>query len=393
VGNFTQQTLYDLQDGTTYYLAVTAYNYSGDESNYSEELSLKVGDSGSVQNDSINGPEPPTLVSPNGSDLVDLRPTLQVDEFYDPDTGDYHTETEWQIYRLLNNNSKCVFELRSSEALTSLDVPALILDADKEYSWRSRFYDNNGNPSEWSAYGYFTTMQNTSDLNENGVPDSQEADPNADLDGGGIPDKDELNIKSVRVKDKKAKLVGLGSQDASKAVSIIALQSDNPDSQQTYPGMIAPPGTTPFGIIDFKVLVENPGDQAELTVYFSEQAPAGSVWYKYDAIHNIWIDVSDSAVLSPNRMSLKLYLEDGGPDDADGIANGIIVDPAGLVVPSSSSSSGSSGSGSSGCFIDSIQDLSGKEIESATDWFIIACLFLIPIETVLIRQFITNHMN
>ena len=113
---------------------------------------------------------------------------------------------------------------------------------------------------------------------------------------------------------------------------------------------------TPFGLVDFKVLVEAPGDQTELTVYFSEEVPSGSVWYKYDSVQDTWIDFSDYAVLSPSRMSLTLYLQDGGPGDADGIANGIIVDPSGLVSPSSldtseptDSSSDSSGSGS--CFI------------------------------------------
>ena len=67
-------------------------------------------------------------------------------------------------------------------------------------------------------------------------------------------------------------------------------------------------------------------------------------------------------------MSLTLYLQDGGPGDADGVANSVIVDPSGLVSPSSldtsapeNDSSGSSGSGSSGCFINSLREISGKE--------------------------------
>ena len=282
--------------------------------------------------------------------------------------------------------------------MTSLEVPSLVLDAKKDYSWRVRFYDNHGQASEWSVFGYFTTLQNISDLDENGIPDSQEVDPNVDLDGNGIPDADEINIKNVRVKDKKDKLIGLGTHDASKAVNIISLQSTDPSDQQLYPEMTAPPGIMPFGLIDFKVLVETPGDQAELTIYFSQEVPLGSVWYKYDSVQNTWIEFYDYAVLSPNRMSLKLYLQDGGSGDADGVANGIIVDPSGLVGPSSLDTSAlendsSDSSSSSGCFINSLREISGKEIESKSYWVMIEFLFLLLAALACIGQSTKNHIH
>ena len=354
----------------------------------------------STTDDAGVSPDAPILISPFDNDPVALRPTLIVDEFYDADSGDFHSESEWQIFWTLNKNSKFVFELLSSTALTLLEVPSLVLDANKDYSWRVRFYDNHGQASEWSVFGYFTTLQNTSDLDENGVPDNQEVDPSVDLDGNGIPDADEINIISVRVKGKKDKLIGLGTQDASKAANIISLHSADPSDQQLYPEMTALPGMMPFGLIDFKVLVETPGDQAELTVYFSQEAPPGSVWYKYDSVQNTWIEFYDYAVLSPSRMSLTLYLQDGGPGDADGVANGVIVDPSGLVSPSSldtsapeNDSSGSSGSGSSGCFINSLREISGKEIESKSYWVMIEFLFLLLAAHTCVRQSTKNHIH
>ncbi len=162
--------------------------------------------------------------------------------------------------------------------------------------------------------------------------------------------------------------------------------------------MTAPPGMTPYGLVGFKVLVETPGDQAELTVYFSEEAPPGSVWYKYDSVQKIWIDFSDYAVLSPSRMSLTLYLQDGGPGDADGIANGIIVDPSGLVSPSSLDTSApedysSDSSGSSSCFINSLREISGNGIELTDYWVIVACFFLIFAGIACIRQSTTDRIN
>ena len=282
--------------------------------------------------------------------------------------------------------------------MTSLEVPSLVLDAKKDFSWRVRFYDDHSQASEWSVFGYFTTLQNISDLNENGVPDSQEVDPNVDLDGNGIPDADELNIKNVKVKDKKDKLIGLGTHDAPKAVNIISLQSTDPSDQQLYPEMTAPPGIMPFGLIDFKVLVETPGDQAELTIYFSQEVPPGSVWYKYDSVQNTWIEFYDYAVLSPNRMSLRLYLQDGGPGDADGVANGVIVDPSGLVSPSSLDTSAlendsSVSSGSNGCFINSLQEISVKEFESKSYWVMIEFIFLFLTALAFIRQSTKNNIR
>lgn len=77
-------------------------------------------------------------------------------------------------------------------------------------------------------------------------------------------------------------------------------------------------------------------------------------------------------------MSLKLYLQDGGPGDADGLANGVIVDPSGLISSSASATSASENdsSGSSGCFINSLPGISGKQIQSKTVWVMIKCIFL-----------------
>jgi hypothetical protein len=113
------------------------------------------------------------------------------------------------------------------------------------------------------------------------------------------------------------------------------------------------PKNFPFGLIDFRLLVAEPGDQAVITVYFSDRAPKDGKWYKYDPIEGTWLDYSAYAEFGANRKSITLLLQDGGMGDADGIANGIIVDPSGLGVDLSGSSAGDSGGGGSGgsCFI------------------------------------------
>ena len=93
-----------------------------------------------------------------------------------------------------------------------------------------------------------------------------------------------------------------------------------------------------------------------VTIYFSETIPTKAVWYKLDAINAEWQDFSDYTEIGQDRRSVTLILEDGGVGDADGVANGIIVDPFGLGidVADTAATEVSSGGGGSGCFIASM---------------------------------------
>ena len=92
------------------------------------------------------------------------------------------------------------------------------------------------------------------------------------------------------------------------------------------------PRRMPFGLVNFKIAVAKPGDTVAVKLYFSEPAPFLSKWYKYDGVAGAWYDFSNYAKFSYDRRSLTLTLRDGGPGDADGIANGVIVNPAGIGV-------------------------------------------------------------
>ena len=71
--------------------------------------------------------------------------------------------------------------------------------------------------------------------------------------------------------------------------------------------------------------------------------------YKYDPVNSEWLDYSQYAEFSGDRKKVYLTLKDGGFGDADGIENGIIVDP--LAFGSDSDSNSSSGSDSDGSLI------------------------------------------
>ena len=112
-----------------------------------------------------------------------------------------------------------------------------------------------------------------------------------------------------------------------QAIDVIGLQ-DIPDTNNKPPEM-------PLDLVCFKLLINNPGDTVDVTIYFSTPAPQDAKWFKYDAV-NGWKDYSDTVTYSPDRKSLVARLEDGGAGDADGEFNGQRADfcqPPAVVQP------------------------------------------------------------
>ncbi len=105
-----------------------------------------------------------------------------------------------------------------------------------------------------------------------------------------------------------------------------------------------------YGLLDFEIKVNQPGDTAKVTVYLDQAAPQGYGWFKYSLAMG-WTDFSANAQYNGDRTQVVLTLTDGGPGDDDGVADGVIRDPGGPGLMSSSS--GCNGTGESGgeCFI------------------------------------------
>jgi YVTN family beta-propeller protein len=139
----------------------------------------------------------------------------------------------------------------------------------------------------------------------------------------------------------------IGIRGKTKVTSIQSIQSVDPG---TIADTVNKPDSLLFGLISFRLTVDNPGDIAEVIVYFSEPAPDSASWHKYDSI-NGWQDYSSHATFSGDRRSVALKLKDGDYGDADGIVNGVIDDPSGLTLGSSSSPPGGASDGGGGCFI------------------------------------------
>jgi hypothetical protein len=441
VGNTTEYTVVDLDDGGTYYLAATAYDRDGNESGYSEELVHTCsngkpirppedsdgdgvpddqddfpfdpnettdtdGDglgnnadsdddndgmpdtweiqhgldpliddaSGDPDGDGINNlneyligtdpktfedpsqPDAPVILAPSDEEIVSQTPKLMTGEFYDPDPDSRHAESQWQIFRA--DDDFCVYDITSSTALTSLTVPKLILEADVDYIWQVRFFSDRGGASDWSVDAVFTTDFADCDLDGNGIPDHQEVDPTLDLDQDGIMDGDQDDIKCIDTGNLR---LGLSIRDADNLDSLISLEIEDPDDEILAFEGTGAPAAIQFGLLSFKLRVDAPGDETMVTIYLSGAAADHGKWYKYDPVNAEWVDYSAYITFGTDRKVAYLNLRDGGFGDADGIENGIIVDPLAFGMSAESGSGsravesdGHNNSSDNACFISTV---------------------------------------
>jgi hypothetical protein len=285
-------------------------------------------------------PETPVMLSPENTAIVSLTPSLETGDFSDPNINDVHSKTQWKIKRAYDNSH--VFDVTSAVALTSMAIPRQILEDDTEYIWQVRFIDNHDTESDWSEERDFITGFAGNDTDGNGVPDDQEVIDNLDLDEDGTTDNAQSDIKCVSVKDGTAQIC-ISIRDAENAVSIVSLEVEDPNDPQLVSQTKGKPSFFEFGMLDFKLLVSAPGDETTVTIYLSKPAYKKGNCFKYDPVNDAWLIYSDYTKFSPNRKEVYLTLTDGGFGDADGIENGIIVDPLafGSETDPSSDSSGS----------------------------------------------------
>ncbi len=291
-------------------------------------------------------PEKTELNSPaDGEQDVSLTPQLETNDFSDND-GDYHGLTHWQIGKRIGNPEPCteesftnsdymVFDGTSDTQLTLFNVPDLLLDVGTNYCWRARFTDTGNATSEWAVpFSFSTIAQSEDDENDNGIPDSQEADCLGIFDPGEIP-------PGTECVDALVGNAQVGIEGSTKVVSIDAFRSVDPQEiPENLQGV-----ELLIGLMSFKAEVDQVGDTIEIIYHTSEPMPAGAKCYKYDPI-NGWQDYSAHIVaISPDRKSITLEYKDGDFGDLDGVANKFIIDPVGFGVAAAEGGGGGGGGG------------------------------------------------
>jgi len=307
-------------------------------------------------------PAQPTVTSPaNGQTGLDMSLWLNGSAFNDPNPTDSHNQTQWQIYE---GQTLVMDRTVTKKNLTKFKVPRMVLNPSTQYTVRVRYFDNNAEPSQWSNPVTFTTAQDGNDKNNNQIPDSQEVSAHTDMNGDGTPDIDQdATIKSVKTYDDQY-LIGVSVENGANAIQVESASSVDPMTVETAP----PAGSDmSYGLLGYKIKVAQPGDSATTTIFLSDPVDAQASWACYDSVDG-WKDCSASTQVDADGFKVQRNLKDGGAEDADGTANGVIVDMSGPgVAPTSDTSSSAlsqsqsdggaaaSGGGSGGgCFISSL---------------------------------------
>jgi len=98
-------------------------------------------------------PEQPMNASPaDGATGLSLTPMLKSSDFSDPNSGDTHVASQWQIRTGTGDYPSPVFDSgRDTSNLTQIAIPSGELSYDTTYYWRVRHEDNHGAWSAWSS--------------------------------------------------------------------------------------------------------------------------------------------------------------------------------------------------------------------------------------------------
>jgi hypothetical protein len=236
-------------------------------------------------------------------------------------------------------------EIASSEHLTELHVPHAVLDRNTTYNVSVQFFDSYSEPSPWSDPVEFTTHNGVEDYDNDGIPDDSEVDDTVDLNEDGTPDNDQPNV----IKSILSAVGANGPFGVSKvSASIDAIEVLEPINPSTILEKTNKPEAFLFGLASYRLRLNQVGATVLVRIYYSEDISEATRYYIYDTV-NGWQDYTQYVTFNPDGRSVTVELKDGGHGDSDGVANGIIVDPGGVVgaVTTGGADSGSGG----GCFI------------------------------------------
>ena len=165
----------------------------------------------------------------------------------------------------------------------------------------------------------------TTDNDSDGIGDDIEAaGPNSgDGNDDGILDSTQLNVTSlVNAVTGQYSTISAGSGCELSDVSVKAAANLASDAGYTYP----------MGLFDFSANCGTPGFTTTITQYFYGQSASDFVLRKF--ANGIYRTVDGATFTSrtiggQNVLVVSYEVVDGGPLDADGVVNGIVVDPAG----------------------------------------------------------------
>ncbi len=172
------------------------------------------------------------------------------------------------------------------------------------------------------------------DTDGDGIDNSTEGSvaPNGDGNGDSQPDNTQITVASVS-NGVTGKHTTLEIPNGCVAISKFDVVAENKLSTQDTKYIY------PVGLQDFTLQCANFGDSATVKVYYDKQYDT-SKWQfrKFNTNTGIFTDISSLitygvATVNGQSVTTATYtVLDGGSNDDDGVANGIIIDPAGPAV-------------------------------------------------------------
>ena len=178
----------------------------------------------------------------------------------------------------------------------------------------------------WSKPVTFDTVAvDPNDLDNNGIDDDCQVPGYVDTNGNGIDDNNEDILPFYDA---------VGGDTIGMRTSNGTLGSLDAIPTSDIPAELLPADPMPNGFFSFRidglpVDTNNPAT-VDITLFFPESLPANTKWYKYDPANGTMTDFTSNIAISGN--SVTLTLTDGGTGDADGVVNGVIIDPSGPAI-------------------------------------------------------------
>ncbi len=300
-------------------------------------------------------PRRPSILSPaDAAAGVSLKVKIIAAAFSDPNADDRHEKSEWRIAKASDQST--VMQVTRSRSLTTIRVPYFVLNPGTSYACQVRYYDQHGLASEWSPTVSFTTTNSSHWWSWRGVIEGQEVPESTDLNGNGVADlMESQTIRSVSTVD-GSRTMAVSIEASQNVDQIDGAGAIDPYSEEEVPTV---EDIGPYGMIGYRIQLLQPGQSTAVSLYFSGGIDDQTAWMGMNS-EGDYIDCGDQAVLQADGSVVRL-LTDGGDNDLDGVANGVVVDMLG-PREAASQSDGDMGldsgtdtsepsSGGGGCFI------------------------------------------
>ncbi|MBM4197826.1 MAG: hypothetical protein FJ197_12210 [Gammaproteobacteria bacterium] len=250
-------------------------------------------------------------------------PTLGVAGPYSDPDGDEFAGSDWEIAR--DSAFNLVLLRRSLPDTNSVSLAPGIMDAGRRYFARTRHRDARGALSDWSAIATIDMAQVLAgDGDGDGVQDSSEAPGGSDSNKNGTPDAAEGICDLLTT---GGDLLGLQSTLGSLQCFGVIATGEAPDLPSSALAM-------PYGLVSFRVsglrVDEAMPATVTLQVHVPDRLTATTSWYKLDPSTGRLFEFEPRVSFAGNTALIEF--EDGGPGDYDGVVNGTIIGPGGLVT-------------------------------------------------------------